>query len=110
MSEQSNETLSGSLEVHTASPPYQQPDQPKGLNNAWLASDEKFCGAFLFMCVLQPAPQLWVGLADQNAVAQLWTAKERGRYFRKAVLLRGVLDGSRKLQEALRGKKWESPF
>ena len=65
--------------MHTASPPDQQPDQPEALADAWLAGDDKLRGGFLIVHLLQPGPEHRVGLANQNAISQLWFAKKKCR-------------------------------
>ena len=58
------------------------------------------------MHLLQPGPEHRVGLANQNAISQLWLAKKKCRYNQEAVLFSGVLDGRRKRQEAWLGSVW----
>ena len=55
------------------------------------------------MHLLQPAAEQRVALAEQNAISQLWITKERCRCNQEAVHFSGVLDGSCKVQGALRG-------
>ena len=101
-SERSNETRRQPA-THTDSPPHQQPDQPKGLANAWLAGDDEARVGLLSIQLLQPVPEHKAGLADQNPVPQQWRATKRCRYDQEADLLCSVLDGSCKPQDASLG-------